>query len=106
MTLPELYRKLLDQYEQVLGVTQTILAGLKRGEGEENLNPLLEKKKALGDNIARLTQQIASSRIGGDSRSNLSMLTEVKDLLRQVTEKAELLEQTEEKIQNFLQRGE
>ena len=106
MNLPELYRKLLDQYEQVLGVTQTILAGLKRGEGEENLNPLLEKKKALGDGIAHLTQQIASSRIGGDSRSNLSALTEVKDLLRQVTEKAELLEQTEEKIQNFLQRGE
>ena len=106
MNLPELYRKLLDQYEQLLSVTQTILAEVRRGEGEKNLKVLLEKKKSSGHNIARLTQQIASSRIGGDSRSNLSMLTEVKDLLRQVTEKAELLQQTEEKIQNFLRRGE
>lgn len=96
----------MDLYEQVLSVTQTILAELKRGEGEKNLNLLLEKKKSLGDDIARLTQQITSSRIGGDSRSNLSALTEVKDLLRQVTEKAELLHQTEQKIQDFLRRRE
>ena len=104
MNLPELYRNLLDQYEQVLGVTQTILAGLKRGEGEENLNPLLEKKKALGHDIARLTQQIASSSIGRDSRFNLSTLAEVKDLLRQVTEKANLVQEIEASIHDFLQR--
>jgi len=106
MKLPELYKKLLDEYEQVLGVTQSILAALKGGEGEEKLNPLLEKKKALGNGIARLTQQIASSSIGRDSRSDLSTLTEVKDLLRRVTEKAELLQLAEEKIQDFLRRRE
>jgi hypothetical protein len=104
MSLAELYSKLLDRYDQVLSVTRTILAGLKRGEGEESLDLLLEKKKTLGDEIARLTQQIASSRIGADSRSNLSTLTEVKDLLRQVTEKAGLVQETEEKIQDFLRR--
>jgi hypothetical protein len=104
MSLPELYRKLLDQYEQVLGVTQSILAGLKRGEVEKNLDPLLEKKKALGDEIARLTQQIASSSVGRDSGSNLAALAEAKDLLRQVTEKAELLQLAEERIQDFLRR--
>jgi hypothetical protein len=104
MSLVELYSKLLDRYDQVLSVTRTILAGLKRGEGEESLDLLLEKKKTLGDEIARLTQQIASSRIGANSGSNLSTLTEVKDLLRQVTEKAGLVQKTEEKIQDFLRR--
>jgi excinuclease UvrABC nuclease subunit len=104
MSLPELYKKLLDQYEQVLNVTQTILAELKKGEGEKKLNLLLEKKESLGDEIARLTQQIASSSIGRDSRSDLSTLAEVKDLLRQVTEKANLVQGIEGKIQDFLQR--
>ena len=104
MNLPELYKKLLDEYEQVLGVTKDILAELKRGEGEEKLDLLLEKKKSLGENIARLTQQIASSRIGNNSRSNLTALAEVKDLLRQVTEKANLVQGIEGKIQEFLQR--
>jgi hypothetical protein len=106
MRLPELYKKLLDQCEQVLGVTQSVLAGLKRGEGEKNLDPLLEKKKALGDEIARLTQQIASSSVGRDSGSNLAALAEVKDLLRQVTEKANLVQETEERIQRFLRSKE
>ncbi|UCB53272.1 MAG: hypothetical protein JSV10_04110 [Candidatus Zixiibacteriota bacterium] len=104
MSLPELYRKLLDQYEEVVSLTQTILAELKKGEGEGNLKVLLDKKKTLGENIAQLTQQIASSRIGSDS--SLSALAEVKDLLRQVTEKAKLLQQVEEKIQDFLRRSE
>jgi hypothetical protein len=103
MNLPELYRNLLDQYEQVLGVTQDILAELKRAEGEEKLDLLLEKKKRFGENIARLTQQIASSRIGNDSRSDLVQLAEVKDLLRQVTEKANLVQEIEGRIQDFLQ---
>ena len=102
MNLPELYRKLLDQYEQVLGVTQDILAELKRAEGEQKLDLLVEKKKSLGENIARLTRQIASSRIGNDSRSNLAALAEVKNLLRQVTDKANLVQETEDRIQDFL----
>ena len=103
MSLPELYRKLLDEYEQVLGVTQAILAELKKGEGEKELDLLLEKKKRLGENIAGLTQQIASTSVGKDSRSDVATLTEVKDLLRQVTEKANLVQETEERIRDFLQ---
>lgn len=104
MSLPELYRKLLDQYEQVVSLSEMILAELKKAGGENNLSSLLEKKKSLGENIARLTQQIASSRIGGDSHSNLTALAEVKNLLRQVAEKAQFLQQVEEKIQDFLRR--
>ena len=102
MSLPELYRKLLDQYEQVVSLSEMILAELKKAEGKNNLSSLLEKKKSLGENIARLTQQIASSRIGGDSHSNLTALAEVKDLLKLISEKARVLQEAEEKMQNFL----
>jgi predicted O-linked N-acetylglucosamine transferase (SPINDLY family) len=104
MSLPELYRELLDQYEQVVSLSKMILAELTKAESDDNLSLLLEKKKSMGENIAQLTRQIASGRIGDDSHSNLTTLTEVKGLLQQVTEKAELLQQIEENIQDFLRK--
>jgi len=104
MSLPEQYRQLLSQYEELVSLSRTILAELKKAGSESKLSLLLEKKKSLGQNIARLTQQIASSRIGGDSHSNLGTLAEAKVLLQQVAEKAHFLQQVEEKIQDFLRR--
>ncbi|MGB7061001.1 MAG: hypothetical protein WBF13_01445 [Candidatus Zixiibacteriota bacterium] len=104
MSLPEQYRQLLSQYEELVSLSRTILGELKKAGSESKLSLLLEKKKSLGQNIARLTQQIVSSRIGGDSNSNLTALAEVKVLLQQVAEKAQLLQQVEEKIQDFLRR--
>lgn len=102
MNLPEQYRRLLSQYDQLVSLSETILAELKKAGNESNLSLLVEKKKSLGESIARLTRQIASSRIRGGSESNLKALAEVKDLLQQVTEKATLLQRVEEKIQDFL----
>ena len=104
MNLPEQYRRLLSQYDQLVSLSETILAELNKAGSESNLNSLVEKKKTLGESIARLTRQIASSRIKGGSGSNLKALSEMKDLLQQVTEKATLLQRVEEKIQVFLRK--
>jgi hypothetical protein len=104
MNLPELYRKLLDEYEQVLRMSEMILAELKRQGAEDDVRPLLERKRKTGENIARLTEQIASTQIKGPSGSDLSMVTSMKHLLRQITEKAELLQKIEGRIQDHLQR--
>lgn len=104
MNLPEQYRKLLTGYNQVLNLSKMILGELKKERKESNLSFLLEKKKMAGEAIARLTEEIASIDMKSYSDSNLSTLAEVKVLLKQITEKARLLQEIEEKIKNLLQQ--
>jgi hypothetical protein len=54
-----------------------------------------------GKSIARLTKEIASVEIKSYSDSNLKTLGEVKGLLKLISEKAKLLHEIEEEIQNF-----
>lgn len=104
MNLPEQYEKLLNEYKQVLRLSEMILAELKTKGEEDNLSLLLERKKITGESIARLTEQIAATRIKGRSDSDSGMVASMKGLLRQITEKAELLQEIEEKIQNLLRQ--
>ena len=103
MNLPEKYRKLLVEYDRVLNLSGQILDELKTGGTEGDLESILEKKRIAGQNIARLTQQIASSEIKGRSDTSFEALALIKDLLGQVTQKAELLQHVENQIQNLLQ---
>jgi len=104
MNLPEQYRKLLTEYDQVLNLSKMILGELKKEKKESNLSFLLEKKKMAGEAIARLTKEIASVEIKSYPDSNLKTLGEVKGLLKLISEKAKLLHEIEEKIQNLLQQ--
>ena len=104
MSLLEEYKKLLSEYDKVLNLSKMILAELKKEGKESDLFSLLEKKKMAAEGIARLTKEIASTEIKSYSDSNLKTLAEVKDLLKQITEKARLLQEIEEKIQNLLQK--
>ena len=102
MSLPEQYRQLLSQYEELVSLSRTILAELKKAGGENNLSSLLEKKKSLGENIARLTKEINLIEVRSYPDANLKTLAEVKRLLKLISEKARLLQEVEEKMQNFL----
>ncbi|MCK4224476.1 MAG: hypothetical protein KAX39_04795 [candidate division Zixibacteria bacterium] len=106
MSLLEEYEKLLSEYDNVLNLSKMILAELKKEGKKNNLISLLEKKKMAGETIARLSEEIGSTQIKSFSGSNLKTLTGVRSLLRQITEKAKLLQEIEEKIQNFLQQKE
>jgi hypothetical protein len=104
MSLPEQYRKLLNEYDRVLDLSERILDELKKRGKENDISFLLEKKEVTGKSIARLTKEIASAEIENYSGSNLKTLAMVKGLLLQITEKARLLQEIEEKIQNLLQQ--
>jgi hypothetical protein len=104
MNLPELYRKLLSEYEQVLRLSEMILAELKRQGAEDDIRPLLERKRKAGENIVQLTEQIAATQIKGHSGSDSGTVVSMKHLLRQITEKAELIQEIEEKILDCLRR--
>ncbi len=106
MNLPEQYEELLNEYEQVIRLSEMILAELKTKGEEDNLSLLLKKKRMAGESIVRLTEQIAATRIKGRSDSDSGMVASMKGLLRQITEKAELLQEIEEKIQDCLRRKE
>ena len=103
MSLLAEYEKLLSEYDKVLNLSETILAELKKEEKEKDIISLLEKKRMAGETITHLTEKIASTEIKSVSDSNLNTLAMVKSLLKQITEKAKLLQEVEEKIQNSLQ---
>ncbi len=103
MSLLEEYEKLLSEYDKVLDLSKMILTKLKKEGEEKDIISLLERKKVAGETIARLSEEIGSIEIKSFSGSNLKTLTGVRSLLRQITEKAKLLQEIEEKIQNFLQ---
>ncbi len=104
MRLLEHYKKLSGEYDQVLNLSKMILAELKKGGKESNLSLLLEKKKMVGEAIARLSKEITSAKIGNYSDSSLRTLAEVKNLLKLIGEKVKLLQEVEERIQNFLKQ--
>ena len=103
MSLLEQYKKLLIEYDKVLNLSKRILAELKNEGKERDLIPLLEKKRMVGQTISHLTKKIASIKIGSYPDSNLNSLAGVKSLLNQITEKAKLLQEVEEEVQNLLQ---
>ena len=104
MCLLEQYKKLLLEYDKVLNLSKMILAELKNEGEEKDIISLLGKKRKVGETITHLTKKIASSEIKSYSDSNLSSLAEVKDFLNQITEKAKLVQEVEDKIQNLLQQ--
>jgi hypothetical protein len=104
MNLAEQYERLLAEYDQVLSLSKQILHGLKSGADENVLDSLLGKKKAAGENITRLTRQIASSEIKNRSVSNSGTLSLMKDLFKQVKQRAQLLQQVEDRIREILQQ--
>jgi hypothetical protein len=104
MSLIEEYQKLLKEYDQVLELSRLILAELKKGGGEDHLSSLIQKKRITGERISRFSQELSSIKIKGTSDFNLKALTKVKELLAQISQKARLLQEVEEKIQNLLQQ--
>ena len=104
MSLPELYRRLLNQYDEVLSLSRLILANLERGGTEENLSLLVERKEKVGKGIARLTSAIASFDADGHSDSKFRTLAEVKPVLKQIEERANLLQGVEERIRSLLRQ--
>lgn len=102
MNLPDQYRRLLAEYAKVLNLSRKILEELKKEGKESELDLLLEKRKAAGETIAGLTEQIASANIRGCSESSLRTLAQVKGLLQQVIEKVKLLQEVEQEIQDLL----
>lgn len=103
MSLLEQYKKLLIEYDKVLNLSKRILAELKNEGKERDLIPLLEKKRMVGQTISHLTKKIASIEIGSYPDSDFSSLAGVRSLLNQITEKAKLLQEVEEEVQNLLQ---
>jgi hypothetical protein len=104
MNLAEQYEKLLAEYDRVLSLSEQILDGLKRGAGEIVLDSLLQKKKTAGENIAQLTRHITASEIEGRSVLNSGTLSLMKDLFKQVKQRAQLLQQVEDQIKDVLQQ--
>jgi hypothetical protein len=104
MNLAEQYEKLLAEYDRILSLSEQILVGLKRGAEESVLDSLLQKKKTAGENITKLTRQIASSEIKSRSVSNSGTLSLMKDLFKQVKQRAQLLQQVEDQIRDVLQQ--
>lgn len=104
MGLLELYRKLLAEYDQVLSLSRMILFELETGGQEQNLNSLLQRKESTGRKIALLTEQIASFEVKRHPELDLRTLAAVKPLLKQIEKKANLLQDVERKIQNFVGR--
>ncbi len=104
MSLLEQYKNLLMEYDKLLNLSQRIWAELKNKGKEKNLISLLEKKRMAGETTTHLTKKISSIEIGSYSDSNLNSLVEVKGVLKQIAEKVKLLQEVEDKIQNFLQQ--
>ncbi len=104
MSLLELYRKLLAEYDQVLSLSRMILFELETGGREQNLNSLLQRKESTGRKIALLAERIASFEVKGHPELDLGTLAAVKPLLKQIEKKANLLQDVERKIQNFVGR--
>lgn len=104
MNLPDQYRRLLAEYAKVLNLSKKILEELKKEGKESELDLLLEKRKAAGETIAGLTEQIASANIRRCSESSLRTLAQVRGLLQQVIEKAKLLQEIEQEIQDLLRK--
>lgn len=104
MNLEKQYEKLLAEYDQVLSLSERILDELKRGAEERVLDSLLQKKKTAGENIVRLTRQISSLEIKGRSVSNSGTLSLMKDLFKKVKQRAQILQQVEDQIRDFLQK--
>jgi len=102
MPLSEQYQMLLLLYDKVLDLSQKVLKELEREGTESNIIFLLEQKKVAGEAIKHMTKKIASTKIKSKADPHLKTLAEVKSLLEQITEKAKLIQEVEEKIQKFL----
>lgn len=103
MSLLDQYEALLTEYDKILNLSKMILAELKKGGAESNIVPLLEQKKIAWEAITYLTEKLAAVKISSKNDPNIRNLPEVKSLLERITEKAKLIQEVEEKIQNFLQ---
>ena len=106
MTLLEQYKTLLDEFDKVLGLSQTILSELENKGTPETITAHLEQKSAIAKTIAELTDQISSTRIGNGKGSRFADLAEVKILYSKITEKARQIQQIEEKIQHTIKPDE
>lgn len=104
MGLIDGYQKLLKEYDLVLELSRMILAELKKGVREDHLSPLIQKKRMAGERITRFSKELSSMEIKSASDFNLKSVTVVKELLAQISEKARLLQEVEERIQNLLQQ--
>jgi hypothetical protein len=105
MSLSRRYRNLLDLFDQVLGLSYMILSELEKEGTQENLEDLIGKKDAAGRSIAKLTQEIASAEIDSSSELSLKTLSELKPILKQIEQKASLLQAVEGRIQDLVKRN-
>ena len=105
MPLSEQYQMLLLLYDKVLDLSKKILKELEREGAESNIVILVEQKKVAGEAIKHMTQKIASTEIKSKADPHLKTLAEVKSLLEQITKKAKLIQEVEERIQKFLQEN-
>ena len=98
----EQYEVLLREYDRVLSISKMILEKLEKQEEDNHVIDLLEQKRIIAENIVDLTRKISVTEIKDGKDPDLQNLPKVKALLSQITEKAKLIQKTEEKIQNFL----
>lgn len=96
---------LLIAYDKVLNISRKILSELEKNGRESDLLIYLEQKKAVAETIAQLTEIITSTEIGKQINLDSKDLTEMKSALEQITEKAKLIQEVEEKIQKLLQEN-
>jgi hypothetical protein len=82
-----------------------ILSELEKEGTREYIEDLIEKKEATGKSIAKLTEEIASVEIGSNSELSLKTLSEIKPILKQIEQKASLLQAVEGRIQDLIKRN-
>lgn len=105
MNLSQRYRRLLELFDQVLSLSHMILSELEREGTGENLKDLIDKKDAAGRSIAMLTEEIAAAEVGSNSEFSLRTLAEIKPILKQIEQKASLLQAVEGRIQDLVKRN-
>ncbi len=105
MNVLEQYQVLSLAYDKALSLSRKILSELEKNGSESDLYILLEQKKVVASTIAQLTETITSTEIGKHTNLNSKDLSEMKSTLKQITKKAKLIQEVEEKIQKFLQEN-
>ena len=102
MSLLGEYNNILNDYDQVLILSRTILSELENEGSPVDILTLLEQKQVVARNIARLTDRISATEITSGKDPNLQDLAGVKILLSQIVEKTKQIMIIEDKIQKIL----
>lgn len=96
------YQLLLTEYDRILSISQIILEKLEKQKEDNHIIDLLEQKRTIADNIAKLTREISHIEIKNGKDTNLRNLSKAKALLSQIADRIKQIQSIEEKIQSIL----